>query len=135
MYVTAPDGGKIIAPKSCGSLFEGKASLTSIVFDNFDTSATESFTYMFYGCTGLTELDLTGFDMSTAKSLSGSYASMFQGCTNLKTIYAGDWTGGTAAYSNNVFYGCTSLVGAVSYNDSNVKGSMATNTTGYFTAK
>ena len=135
MYVTAPDGGKIIAPKMCNSLFEGKASLTSIVFDNFDTSATESFTYMFYGCTGLTELDLTGFDVSTAQSVSGSYAGMFQGCTNLKTIYAGDWTGGTAAYSDNVFYGCTSLVGAVSYNDSKVKGTMANPTTGYFTAK
>ena len=47
-------------------LFEGLTGLTSISFDNFDTSYNYLVHNMFYNCTSLTRLDLSSFDMSSA---------------------------------------------------------------------
>jgi len=50
---------------------------------SFDTSNVTNMSYMFEGCTGLTNLDLSSFDTSKVTNMG----SMFYNMTNLKTIY------------------------------------------------
>ena len=58
--------------------------------------------YMFYGCSGLTNLDLSSF---FTLSVTNMY-SMFASCANLNTIYVGNgWITGQAN-SGDMFYGC-----------------------------
>ena len=85
---------------------------------------------MFSECSKLTELDLSSFDMSSCMDM----VHMFVNCTNLKTIYAGDWTN-SMAKSDDMFFICDALVGAVPFNWQYTDNSMANPTTGYFTAK
>ncbi|MBQ6079728.1 MAG: BspA family leucine-rich repeat surface protein, partial [Muribaculaceae bacterium] len=83
--------------------------LTSLDLSNFNTSKVIDMTGMFNGSTGLTRLDLSSFNTSKVTYMT----FMFQGCSNLRTIYVGSgWT--TAAvtwYYDDMFTGCTSLVG------------------------
>ena len=65
---------------------------------------------MFSGCTSLKVLDLSSFK----KSSNYTMREMFSGCSNLQTIHVGKgWQ--TASFDDaaaqNMFYGCTSLVG------------------------
>lgn len=90
---------------------------------------------MFCGCSGLTTLDLSNFN--TRKYLDMS--KMFYNCSNLKTIYVSDKFVTTdvdyADFGEDMFLGCTSLKGAIAY-DENKTGSRYANTTdGYFTLK
>ncbi|MCI6857657.1 MAG: BspA family leucine-rich repeat surface protein, partial [Bacteroidales bacterium] len=56
-------------------------------------------------------------------------------CSNLTTIYCNDdWNTTTVAFSDYMFYGCTSLKGAVAFDSSKTDVEMANPTTGYFTA-
>ena len=58
---------------------------------------------------------------------------MFEGCTSLKTIYCEEaWS---CENSVNMFNGCTSLVGAISYDWTKTDGTYANPATGYFTYK
>ena len=58
---------------------------------------------------------------------------MFYGCNSLQTIYCNNtWT---CSRSWGMFSGCTSLQGAVPYNESKTDASMANPETGYFTKK
>ena len=57
---------------------------------------------------------------------------MFYECAALSFIYGNDtWTCNS---SNNMFYGCISLRGAISYDDSKIDVTYANPTAGYFTA-
>ena len=75
---------------------------------------------MFYGCTGLTSLDLSSFNTSNVTKMR----YMFGDCSGLTTIIVGDgWSTAAVTESINMFSGCTSLVGGqgTTYNDSNPK--------------
>ncbi len=64
-------------------MFRDAQKLTSIKMDDsFNTSKVESFEEMFYGCSGLTRLDVSMFNTSNATNFSG----MFQGCESLTTL-------------------------------------------------
>ena len=107
--------------------FEKLESIEGLQYLN--TSEVTTMNSTFYDCYILTAVDVSGFDMSKVTNTN----SMFQLCVNLKTIYcANSWTVGE---SNNMFIGCSKLVGAVSYQDSKDDISMANPYTGYFTKK
>ena len=109
------------------SMFDMCSSLTSLDLSNFDTSNVTDMSYMFYKCSSLTSLDVSNFDTSNVTTMS----YMFYDCSSLKTIYCNDtWS---AESSGNMFTGCTTLVGAVSYNLYEIGVSMANPDTGYFT--
>ena len=98
-------------------MFADCSGLTSLDLSNFDTSKViamgpKIFYYgeagMFSGCSGLTSLDLSNFDTSNVTSMSG----LFEGCSNLSTIYCGDlWNMNRVTSSSGVFADCTHLVG------------------------
>ncbi|MDE6406743.1 MAG: BspA family leucine-rich repeat surface protein [Lachnospiraceae bacterium] len=62
--------------------------------------------YMFYGCSNLTEVNLDGFDTNTVTNMRG----MFSGCGKLESI---DWEQsfhtGNVTNMSSMFYNCTRL--------------------------
>ena len=112
-------------------MFSGCSCLKSLDLSNFDTSKVTTMYQMFSGCSGLTSLDLSSFNTQKVKNMS----SMFYNCSNLKTIFASDkFTTGAVTSSDNMFTGCTSLVGAIEYESSKTNNhNYANYTTGYFT--
>ena len=63
---------------------------------------------MFYGCEGLPTLDLSGWNTSAVTNMS----YMFSSFTDLTTIYVGEeWSTENVTDSDNMFEGCTNLVG------------------------
>ena len=87
---------------------------------------------MFYGCSSLTSLDVSKFNTANVSDIY----QMFYDCSSLATIYCNaDWRTMTVTDSDNMFTGCTNLVGAVAYDASKTDVTMANPTTGYFTKK
>ena len=81
-------------------------SIQKLDLSNFDTKNVTNMEAMFYYCGGLVELDLRSFDMGKVNAVAG----MFYDCNNLKTIYC-NADASQAAKSDNMFHGCTNLVG------------------------
>ena len=76
--------------------------------ENFNTEKALSFSQMLASCNALTSLDLSGWKTTAATGFS----YMFSYDENLEAIYVGEgWTTAAAEYSNDMFYGCTSIVG------------------------
>ena len=89
-------------------MFYGCTKLTSLDLSRFNTSQVRTMYGMFNGCKGLTSLDLSSFNTSQVTDMS----FMFYSCNNLRTIYVGDgWTTASVTYSTIMFAVCTSLVG------------------------
>ena len=111
-------------------MFLDCSSLVNLDITNLNTANVRDMSGMFYGCSSLTTIDLSNFDMTNVTDTRW----MFQDCTNLTTIYCNaDWSLGVVSESEEMFDGCTSLVGAVSYDKSNIDISFANPITGYFT--
>ncbi|MCR4852111.1 MAG: cellulase family glycosylhydrolase [Prevotella sp.] len=73
-----------------------------------NTSNVTNMAYMFNGCSALTSLDISNFDTQNVTDMSG----MFKDCSLLTTIYSGDsWSTAKVTASNDMFSGCTQLVG------------------------
>ena len=78
----ACDGGKIKAT-DCSSLFAEFSDLQSVQnLGNLDTSACKDFSRMFYNCSSLQSIDLTGIDTSNAENM----AYMFCSCSSIKAL-------------------------------------------------
>ncbi|MBQ6063644.1 MAG: BspA family leucine-rich repeat surface protein [Prevotella sp.] len=85
------------SPVSTSQWFVGMVNLTNIEgMESLNTSATENMEKMFYGCTGLTSLDLSGFDMSSVTNA----ASMLYNCKGLKELHISGGMTGVAAYTS-----------------------------------
>ena len=122
---------KDVRPTSCYQWFYSFSNLTTIEgIENLNTEEVTDMSEMFYNCSSLTSLDVSKFNTDKVKNMS----YMFNGCSGLTTIYVSDgYT--TAKVSNglSMFYNCTSLQGAASYDYNKTDKSMANYTTGYFT--
>ena len=113
-------------------MFYGCSGLTSLNVSNFNTVNVTAMDEMFYGCSGLTSLDVSNFNTSNVTAMYG----MFYGCNGLATIYAGDgWNTDKVTTSNYMFTSCTNLKGAISYDSSKTDVTYANWTTGYLTYK
>lgn len=110
-------------------MFDGCSGLTSLDVSGFKTDNVTDMSSMFYGCRGLTSLDVSNFNTENVKNMN----NMFCDIPTLHTIYCNDsWSCDSSA---DMFKGCTSLVGAISYDDSKTDVIYANPTTGYFTPK
>ena len=65
-----------------GSMFSGCSGLTSLDVSGFDTSKVTSMGSMFDGCSSLTSLDVSGFDTSQVTDMGW----MFSGCSGLTSL-------------------------------------------------
>ena len=83
---------------------------TSIDLSSFDTSSVDSMEGMFSWCFNLTRLDLDSFKTTNLDVIT----SMFENCPYLNTICVGtNWTTDGVTESDNMFNGCTRLVGGL----------------------
>ena len=87
------------------SLFNGCSGLTSIDVSGFDTKNTTGMGWMFGGCSSLTELDLSNFDTSSVTEMH----SMFNGCSGLSKLDLSSFDTSNVKYMSNIFFGCSSL--------------------------
>ncbi|MGM9804650.1 MAG: BspA family leucine-rich repeat surface protein [Muribaculaceae bacterium] len=140
-----------VTDMSC--MFDGCSALTELDLSNFNTEKVTDMSCMFYNCNSLTSLDVTGFITDNVTDMGGMFVGceslteldvskfntsnvtdmsyMFYNSNSLTTIYCNDtWT---CDKSTDMFYGCTSLVGAVAYDANYVDVTMANPETGYFT--
>ena len=139
-------------------MFDGCSGLASLDVSHFNTAKVTNMHHMFYGCSGLTSLDVSNFNTANVTDMGGMFSGcsgltsldvsnfntanvtrmdwMFNGCSGLKTIYCNkDWKSKKVEDSSEMFNRCTSLVGAISYDESKVDYNYANPTTGYFTPK
>ena len=118
-------------PTSCFQWFKGLSSLTTIEGIGYlNTSEVTTMKEMFPGCSNLASLQLKTFNTAKVTNMP----RMFYNCSSLKTIYTSnlfDVSGVTV--SEEMFTGCTSLVGAITYDAGKVTKDYANNETGYFT--
>ena len=84
---------------------------------------------MFYGCSCLTSLDVSRFDMTNVTTMK----YMFQGCSSLTTIYC-DETWNAEITSDKMFTGCTSLPGYSDDNANDASYAKPKTKGGYFTS-
>lgn len=90
------------------AMFGGCSRLETIPLENFNTEKVEDMAAMFAMCTNLRHLDLSSFNTSRVTNMQ----SMFSQCSSLTTIYVSSgWTTANVTESNDMFGGCTSLVG------------------------
>ena len=89
-------------------MFYNCSSLTELDVSGFDTQNVTTMSLMFDRCSGLTNLYLVNFDTRNVSKMH----CMFEDCTNLTTITVGvNWNTTNVESSDNMFYGCTSIVG------------------------
>ena len=93
---------------SLHSWFKGMENLVSIEgLENLNTANVTDMNYMFSNCSSLTSLNLSSFNTDNVTNMY----FMFSNCSSLTTIYCkNDWSL-RSTYSEDMFYGCTSLVG------------------------
>lgn len=103
--------------KDMSGAFENCKSLSPTTFgaqmEQFITSALTNISDCFAGCTSLTyatfdTLDMSGITGSTSNASSGT-ASMFEGCTNLKTVSFKNVNMKNVGYVSAMFRYCTAL--------------------------
>ena len=110
------------------SMFQECSYLNTLNLSGLNTTKVTNMSSMFQGCFSLKSLDLSSFNTANVTDMS----NMFNGCSALTTIYCNDtWT---CDVSTDMFKGCTSLKGAVPYNENKTDVSMANPYIGYFTS-
>ena len=89
-------------------MFYGCSNLTSLDLSGFNTDNVKDMEYMFHGCSSLASIDLSGFKTDSVTNM----VYMFNSCSRLSTIYAGDgWSTSNVENSVGMFSGCRNLIG------------------------
>ena len=96
-------------PQNCSSWFSDCSNLSEIKgMENLNTNDVTNMSHMFYACSSLASLDLSGFNTASVTDMS----YMFFGCSKLNTIFVGnDWNTDQVSSSFYMFYDCTALCG------------------------
>ena len=91
--------------RDMSSMFAYCSGLTSLDLTGFDTSAVTSMSHMFYSCSGLTSLNLTGFDTSAVTSMS----HMFESCSGLTSLNLSGFNTSAVTSMDSMFESCSGL--------------------------
>ena len=95
-----------IVPDNIDLWFYGLSSLTSIEnINNLDTSNVTNMNGMFYGCSTLTNIDVSSFNTSKVTDMS----NMFRGCSELLTINLSGLDTSNVTNMNSMFFECGKL--------------------------
>lgn len=105
LYIGA--NGGVCAGESCKDLFAGYIFTENITFgDAFHTENVKDMDNMFFVCTDLTHLDLTGFDTSSVRNMSG----MFSLCTGLSSLDLSSFNTANVTDMGSMFKECEKLM-------------------------
>jgi len=117
-----------VTDMSC--MFYECGKLTSLDVSHFNTGNVTKMGFMFFNCSALTLLDLTNFNTAKVVDMGG----MLILCSALTTIYVSDkFVTTNITERGSMFYGCTSLKGAIAYDKNKYDDTYANYRTGYFT--
>lgn len=108
VYYCVTPGLKILLNEDCSNLFNDFQGLVSVDFGPEGLVSTENVTnmsYMFYKCSSLTSLDLSGWDVSKVTTM----AHMFQTCSKLEEIDLTGWDVSKVTDLSSLFKDCTVL--------------------------
>ena len=86
-------------------MFYGCSSLKSIDLSGLDASSVEDMSYMFADCSSLESIDLSGLDTSSVEDMS----RMFNGCSSLESIDLSEFDVSSITGTSEMFAGCSSL--------------------------
>jgi surface protein len=86
-------------------MFSGCSGLTSLDISGWNTTSVWDLQNMFSGCTGLTSLDLSNWNTANVWSLE----YMFSDCSSLTSLDISGWNTANVMYMNNLFANCLSL--------------------------
>ena len=118
---------KKVTDMSC--MFYECGKLTSLDVSHFNTGNVTDMSFMFFNCSALTLLDLTNFNTAKVVDMGG----MLIDCSALTTIYVSDkFVTTNITERESMFYGCTSLKGAIAYDENKFDDTYANYETGYF---
>ena len=87
------------------SMFYGCSSLTSLDLSGWNTSNVTYMGSMFYDCNGLKSLDLSSFNTSNVTDMP----SMFSKCSGLTSLDLSKWDTSKLNNMSSMFYGCSAL--------------------------
>lgn len=95
-----------VRPDSTALWFYGCSNLAAVEgLDKLDLSQVTDMSQMFTGCTGLTELNLSGLDTGKVEDMG----MLFYSCGNLRTLDLRGWNTGSAASMEDMFRNCEKL--------------------------
>lgn len=100
-----PTSGRIVGLTSMFNMFFRCTSLISLDLSGFDTSQTTSMLSMFRYCSSLASLDLSGFDTSKVENMR----YMFSSCSALTSLDLSEFATSQATDISYIFSYCTSL--------------------------
>ena len=87
-------------------MFYNCSSLTSLDVSGFDTLKVANMSNMFYSCSSLTSLDVSRWVTSSVTNMS----NMFQNCSSLTYLYVSDWKTPKLVAMDYIFSGCSKLI-------------------------
>ena len=119
IYIGSPNWQTIYAPQDSKRLFYNLTAVTSIKFDNFNTSNVTSMKSMFSSCDKLTSISVNNFNTSRVEDMS----SMFSGCSALTSLNLSRWNTSNVTDMSNMFSSCGDLTSLdlSNFNTSNVE--------------
>ena len=88
------------------SMFYGCSSLTSLDLSGWNTSNVTDMSSMFYDCNGLISLDLSSFNTSNVTDM----ASTFSKCSGLTSLDLSIWDTSKLNNMSSMFYGCPNSI-------------------------
>ena len=86
-------------------MFYGCSALTALDLSSFDTTQVSNMNSMFSGCSALTALDISSFDTTQVSNMS----SMFSGCRELTYLDLSSFKTTSVSSMSSMFSGCSSL--------------------------
>jgi len=87
-------------------MFSGCSSLTELDLSSLETGNVTNMHYMFSGCGSLAELDMSGFETGNVTNMS----AMFSGCRSLTKLDLSGFDTGNVTTMYNMFLKCSGLI-------------------------
>ena len=98
--------GKVMANANSSNAFNGFTGVTSFTgLNKLDTSKVTNMSYMFYSCSVLTSLDVSGFNTSKVTNMK----SMFAGCNKLASLDVSKFNTSRVTNMAGTFANCNKL--------------------------
>lgn len=91
--------------KTCTGMFYGCTQLESVNLSGLNTSSAQSTNSMFYDCRSLTSLDLSGFDTSQVTDMG----NMFTNCVKLASLNLLELDTANVTDMRSMFFACSAL--------------------------
>lgn len=104
LYVVA-DESLITMPENISAIFYNCSKLTEINLSGWNTQFTTDMSYMFQGCTSLVKVEIPRLPMDNVTTLY----QMFRGCTSLTSVNMKYCNTPRVSDTYCMFYGCTKL--------------------------